>query len=333
MLHRIGSMIGRDLKASSRETMTVWILFAPFLLALVVRAFVPAVGGTAVNLAVTEDVGTQMISALREYGKVEVFPDRQSLERRVMLLDDVAGITRDGETLRIVLEGNEREETRELPGLILADLYGPPQVEMIANDLGRAASPVRPYMAAFLAMAAALFGGIVMGFAIIEDKTAGTMGALGVTPLSGPEYVAGRAALGMVLALVLTFGALYTMGAAPFDPLQVLAMSASGSLLAVILGFLVGSVANNTIEAIGTFKFGFLPFWIVPVLGMVIPEAYRVTLYWMPTYWIFNGYRAIFLEHAAWAEVGKNAVIGFAVSLLFLAVSWRLLRRRLSLRG
>jgi len=334
MIRRIASMIRRDLKASSREFLTLWVLVAPFFLALVIRAFVPAVGGTTVNLVVTEEVGAQLAPALREYASVEVVAGREAVERRVLLLDDVAGIVSEDGRLEIILEGNEREETRELPGLILADVLGGPQaVEVTGRDLGRQASPVRPYMAAFLALASALFGGIIMGFSIVEDKTTGTIGALGVSPLSGAEYIAGRAALGMVVAVALTFGALYTMGASPFNPAQVLAMSVSGAVLALILGFLIGSIASNAIEAIGTFKFGFLPFWVVPALALVIPERFRVTLYWMPTYWIFFGYRAIFLEQAAWAEVWRHAAIGFGVSLLFLAVSWRLLRRRLSLRG
>jgi len=188
-------------------------------------------------------------------------------------------------------------------------------------------------MAGMLALSAALFGGIVMGFAIIEDKTAGTMGALGVSPLSSTEYIAGRAVLGMTLAVVLTFGSLYVMGAAPFDALQVLALTTSGALLAVTLGFLIGSIASNPIEAIGTFKFGFMPFWIIPVLGLVVPQAYQFTLYWMPTYWIFFGYREIFLNQAGWGEVGRYAAIALGVSLLFLGVSWRLFSRRLTLRG
>jgi ABC-2 type transport system permease protein len=335
-------MIRRDLKASTREFLTVWVLVAPFALALVVRAFVPAVGGAGITLAVTDDVGADLVAALRVYATVEAVQDRAALERRVLQVDDVAGITRGpgagqgpGQAggLVIVLQGNEQHETRELPALILATILGERQVEVTERDLGRQASPIRPYMAGMLALSAALFGGIVMGFAIIEDKTAGTMGALGVSPLSSTEYIAGRAVLGMTLAVVLTFGSLYVMGAAPFDALQVLALTTSGALLAVTLGFLIGSIASNPIEAIGTFKFGFMPFWIIPVLGLVVPQAYQFTLYWMPTYWIFFGYREIFLNQAGWGEVGRYAAIALGVSLLFLGVSWRLFSRRLTLRG
>ncbi|MDP2872919.1 MAG: ABC transporter permease [Bacillota bacterium] len=341
MMRRIGSMIGRDLKASTREFLTVWVLVAPFVLALVIRGFVPAVGGAGINLVVTSDLGADLTAALRQYANVEVVPDRAALERRVLLVDDVAGVVRDtgagggggSGALLVVLQGNEQEESRELPGLILATILGEEQVQITERSLGRQASPIRPYMAGMLALSAALFGGIIMGFAIIEDKTAGTMSALGVSPLSSTEYIAGRATLGMSLAVIMTFASLYIMGAAPFDPLQVLSLTVSGALLAVTLGFIIGSVANNPIEAIGTFKFGFMPFWIIPVLGLVVPQAYQFTLYWMPTYWIFFGYREIFLNQAGWGEVGPYAATAFGVSLLFFAVSWRLLRRRLTLRG
>jgi len=96
VLRRIRSIIARDLKASTREFLTIWVLVAPFVLALVIRGFVPAVGGAGINLVVTSDVGAELTASLKQYANVEVVADRAALERRVLLVDDVAGITRDG---------------------------------------------------------------------------------------------------------------------------------------------------------------------------------------------------------------------------------------------
>lgn len=131
---------------------------------------------------------------------------------------------------------------------------------------------------------------MLIGFSIIEDKETGTLSALAVSPLSRAEYVAGRSAVGLVLALVLVFGSLLIFGAGPFNVWQVLVVSLGGVFLAVLYGLYTGSVSENQISGIATVKFGGLIFMVAPVLTAVIPAKWQVLLYWLPTYWVYRGY-------------------------------------------
>jgi len=343
MAKRVFALAKRDLTSALRDFILVYGLLAPFLLALILRAFLPAVGGASINLVVTPDVGQEVTGRLAAYGSVEVVADRQALERRVLALDDAAGIVREGETYRVVLEGNEAAATSVLPALVLGDMaaLGAAAVTITETDLGRVASPLKPLLAIFLALLSMLIGGMLIGFSIIEDKETGTLTALAVSPLSRAEYVAGRSVLGLALALPLVFGSLWVFGAGPFNGWQVLAVSLGGAFLAVIYGLYTGSVSENQISGIATVKFGGLVFLVAPLLSSIIPAKWQALLYWLPTYWTYRGYNLVLSASGAagagggapWGEVLPVAGISLAVNVLFLAASWRLLRRKLALRG
>ncbi|HCW51327.1 MAG TPA: hypothetical protein DGR79_04570 [Clostridiales bacterium] len=334
MTKRIVALLRRDLKASLRDFMLVYGLVAPFLLALVVRAFIPSVGGTSLNLVVTREIGPEMIDRLDDYARMEVVSSREALERRVLALDDVAGIVPDGDSYRVVLQGNEAHDTAVLPGLVLADILEPGGLEVAREDLGRVASPLKPVLAIILALTAMMIGGMMIGFSIIEDKETGVLSAVAVSPMSRFEYVAGRSILGFVLSVVLVYGSLYTMGAGPFDFWQVLVVTLPGTFLAVIFGFYIGALGENQISGIAAAKFGSLPFLVGPILTAVLPEKWHFTLWWLPTYWTYLGYREVFTPGGAlWSEVLRLSAVSLAVSLLFLAASWRVFSRRLVLRG
>jgi len=334
MTKRILALMRRDVKASLRDFILVYGLVAPFLLALIVRAFIPTVGGTSLNLVVTQEIGQEMTDRLDDYARVDVVSSREALERRVLALDDVAGIVPDGDTYRVILQGNEAHDTAVLPGLVLADILEPGHLEVAQEDLGRVASPLKPVLAIVLALTAMLIGGMVIGFNIIEDKETGVLSAVAVSPMSRLEYVVGRSLLGFVLAVVLVYGSLYTMGAGPFDFWQTLVVTLPGTFLAVIFGFYIGAISENQIAGIASVKFGSLPFLIGPILTAVLPQKWHFTLWWLPTYWTYLGYREVFTPGGAlWSEVFRLSVISLAVSLLFLAASWRLFSRRLALRG
>ena len=343
MAKRVFALAKRDLTSALRDFILVYGLLAPFLLALILRAFLPSVGGASINLVVTPDVGQEVTGRLAAYGSVEVVADRQALERRVLALDDAAGIVREGETYRVVLEGNEAAATSVLPALVLGDMaaLGAAAVTITETDLGRVASPLKPLLAIFLALLSMLIGGMLIGFSIIEDKETGTLTALAVSPLSRAEYVAGRSVLGLALALPLVFGSLWVFGAGPFNGWQVLAVSLGGAFLAVIYGLYTGSVSENQISGIATVKFGGLVFLVAPLLSSIIPAKWQALLYWLPTYWTYRGYDLVLSAGGAagagggapWGEVLPVAGLSLAVNVLFLAASWRLLRRKLALRG
>jgi ABC-2 type transport system permease protein len=326
---RMVALMGRDLRSSLREFILIYGLTAPYLLALILRVLLPSAAETSVRLVLTPDIDSEMAARLREYARVEVVGDRAALERRVLALDDAAGLVVENGRYVVVLEGNEGSGTRVLPGVILARILSPDPLTISEVDLGRTGSPLRPVLGTVLAMTALLMGGMVIGFNIIEDKETGTISALAVSPLSRAEYVAGRSVLGILLSLALVVGSLYLVGAGPFDLWKVLTATAAGSLLVVLYGLYTGGVSNNQIAGIATTKVGGLIFLLGPVLSLLLSERLQPVLYWLPTYWTYRAYLEILSADSPWPEVLRLSGASLAASLLILAGAWGFFRRRL----
>lgn len=333
MMRRIFSLMRRDLRSQTRDFMLLYMILAPFLLALVLRAFLPSVGAASINLVVTEELGQSMIAKLQEYGSIEVVADRTAVERRVGQLDDVAGIVREGDGYVVILEGNEADATRELPGLVLADIERGGVVPIGQRELGRYESPLKPFAVSFVPLMGVLVGGLLIGFSIIEEKEDNVVSAISVSPMSRFEYIFGRSLIGVVMGLVLAVPPIYVLGATGFNVTQVAVVTLSATLIGVILGLYIGAVATNQIEGIGVLKLAALPFTIAPLLVFMLPAKWHWTLMWIPTFWTVRGYKAIFMDGLGWSEVLRLAAIGLAVSFVFLAFSWGFLKRRLTTRS
>ena len=332
MWRRISSLMRRDLRSQTRDYMLLYMLLSPFLLALILRAFLPSFGAASINLMVTDEIGADMIAQLRGYGSVEVVADRAALERRVGGFDDAAGIVRQGDTYLVLLEGNESAATAELPGLALAAITAGGPVTISQADLGRAESPFKPAAQSFVPLMGVMVGGVLIGFSIIGDKEDNIVSALNVTPLSRLEYISGRSLIAVVAGLVLAIPPLYVLGTTGFNIAQVAVVSLSATLIAVIVGAYVGCVASNQIEAIGVLKLIFMPLTVGPLLVFLLPQEWYWTLSWIPTYWTVRGYKAVFMDGLGWSEILRLSAIGLGVSLVFLLVSWSFLKRRLLMR-
>jgi len=333
-VRRLLAIIRRDAESSLRDFILLYGLLAPFLLALVMRAFLPLVGASTATVVVTSDLDPRLREGLAAYARVEVVASRNALDERVLAADDAVGVVQKDGNLRVVLEGNEPAEVADLPGIILGDILGRPGLELGARDLGRDASPVRPLMAILLAMTAMFIGGMFIGFNIIEDKETRAISALAVTPLSRAEYILGRGLMGLVLSMVLVLGGLYTFGVGGVDPWQLLAVAAVGGVLGVAFGFYIGSLAANQVAGIAATKVGGLFFILGPLLSALLPTGWHPVVWWLPTYWVYLALRDILtFGGIPWPTLGRELALSLLTSLGLVGLVWRPLRQKLSLRG
>jgi ABC-2 type transport system permease protein len=206
-------------------------------------------------------------------------------------------------------------------------------VPVTQRELGLSESPLKPFAVAFVPLMGVLVGGLLIGFSIVEEKEDNVVSALGVTPLSRFEYIFGRSLIGVVLGLLLAVPPIYVLGFGSFDVPKIVVVTLGATFIGVILGLYIGAVANNQIEAIGVLKLAALPFSIGPLLVFFVSQKWQWTLYWIPTYWTVRGYKAVFIDGHGWPETLRLTAIGLAVSFVFLALSWRFLQRRLTMRG
>ncbi|HWI62246.1 MAG TPA: ABC transporter permease [Symbiobacteriaceae bacterium] len=330
-MKRIFAIIRRDLLATSKDFLLLYVVLAPLLLTLGTRLFLPAVGQTAINLVVTPDLPAALVERLGEYAAVDVVKDRAALERRVTAYDDAIGIVpaAGGAGFTLVTEGNEAPDAVLLPEMVLGQLAGGAAVTFSTEDVSGGALPFRELLGAFFALSALFISAIVMGLHIIDDKESRMMLALGASPLGRREYVAARGLTAAVLGVLLCFGSLWIMGLTGFDHLQVLAVALVTAVTVALAGFLIGATSANQIAGLATIKFGFLAVLAPAIATLFIPDQFRFALYWLPPYWSFVSLRAVLEEAVSWADLAPMLAwnLGTALVLVLLCYNW--LKRKL----
>lgn len=333
-MKRILVLLRRDVLSTSKDALLIYIIVVPLLLAFGVRFFLPAVGQATVNVVVTEDMSPALITRLTDYVHVEVVADQAALERRVLAVDDTAGIMlqTDG-TYTILLEGNETHDTEVLPELVLRKVLSADDVPLTLHtvDVAEAPFPFREMIGAFMALSMLCIGSVVMSLHIVEDKECRIMQALGVSPLSRGEYVMARSLLALIVTLVIVFSALWLLGIVAFQHLHMLLAVVIAALFAVLIGFVIGAISSNQIAAIAHIKFSVLLFLLPSILTLLLPERFWLVLAWLPTYWAFVIFRAILVEGAQWSALWLPLGVNLALSLAIISVVYPWLRGKLEL--
>ncbi len=323
MLKRIMAITARDLKSGLRDFMVIFIIIMPFLLAFVLSLFVPSAGATTYQFAVDEGVGDETIGYLSRIGRVEVIEEGRSIHDRILKNDDIVGITKNGEKYEIILEGNESAGTLEVTQQILMHLDNNDRnlpLEVRFSSIGWHVSPLAQYGAISLIIMTTIFGGMMIAFNIVEEKQSGTIGAVNVSPAGKMEFIIGKSILGFIIPVIQSIGVMLIFGFTHVNIAMLILIVMCGSLVGIILGFVIGVIANDQISAISSMKMTFMPV-AASILGAILlsPEWLPV-LYWSPFYWTFAAVNDLILKQAVWNSVLMNCgailVLTFLVFLL-----------------
>ncbi|MCK4258994.1 MAG: ABC transporter permease [Halanaerobiales bacterium] len=333
MLKRIIAIVKRDFDNSIRDNLLLYALLAPVLIALIMRFFTPSVESSAISFAILDNTDQSIVDELSQYASIEYFKTEKALFKKVKALGDTVGVIVSKEVgedkFKLIFEGNEAHDSIELSKSVIQTIT---QKKNSANieisDLGKK-SNIKGYLAAFLALASMLIGGMMIGLNIIDEKEEDTIRALAVSPLRRSEFVIARSVFGIFLSLILVFVGLWVLGVHNIPYLQVLFITVAGLILTVLFGFFLGSVSNNQINGIANLKIGALVFLLPAILTFIIPKAYIFVLYWLPTYWTFEGYKAIFVLQDSWNAIGRIGLWSFVTNIVCFMIMYSTLKKKL----
>lgn len=172
---------------------------------------------------------------------------------------------------------------------------------------------------------------IVVPYLMIEEKETHTMQSLLVSPARIGEVVTGKALAGLAYGLAAGVVVL------AFYQVQIvhwwiaIATCIVGSLLAVSLGLLLGSLFEN-IPVMNLW----MSLLVVFLMGAVLltryipaswPDFISAILPWIPTVTLFNTYMLSFTASPPLAQVGANLGILLATTAAILAVVAGIIRR------
>ena len=320
----------RDLRASLRDAMVLYILVIPFLIALVLNLLTTSTTGAILRVVIDPSVDQAVTDHLSTMARVERAGDAAALERRVRDLDDVYGLSQAGGRLLIHRQGNEKIPLEEVLRLALdtreeAQRLG--AVRVTVSDVGWRLSPVKQYGGSLLAVFVTVFGAMVLMIHLVEEKQENTLAAMNVTPVKRWEYVAGKSLLGFLLPLIHVLAILVIIDYGAINYAMALVITLALALITVTTGFAIGVKTDNVIGAISALKMMFLPI-LGSVFGAIyLKESLHVLLWWSPFYWAFRALDRIILQTATWSGVLTSTAIILAIALAVFALLGKNIRR------
>lgn len=330
MFARMLTMMRKDALTGGRDQITLYMLLSPILLGLLLALLMPVLEDVKPGFVVSDALALADREALAMHGDVELVADREAVIARVRARDDVTGVVPAGDDIEVIIEGDEPEALQALPRMLIEhDRQArsgalEPAIEPLPSE--QSTSPLRLMATALTAYCVTVLVGLMLGFAILEEKTTNVHVALDVSPLHFGEYLGAKLLLALLLATALTVPAVALPLGFSVPWLAVLATILASVPFAVSLGLLVGTLAKDQLGAVAVMK-GLLPIWTsLPILGFVLPDAWMWTQFPFANHWGVQGlFHALGDGAGVWSDAALNLLTGVPV-LLATAL---LLRRKL----
>lgn len=352
------TIIRCDITNALRDNMVIYILLAPFLLAIGLRVFLPSVEEAPIRVAVysaavepvdagnrpaesAESAGTAnpgdpegsagLADRLERYAVVERVASPEEVRRRVAATDNIGGVImgEDG-TATVVLEGNEPGGSLGLLEAILGDAEAETRYGDYTIEAGADRSAAREYAAVVLVMLASLIGGLAVSFAMIDEKEQAVTRAFAVTPLSPAAYFAARGILAAIVGFaVATVGHLILVGTqVPLGLFLIALLAATPTALLIVL--VVGGIARNQIQAVALLKMVMLVYLSLPLISVAVPRAWHPVFYILPNYWMFRTFEGIYVTGARAGDLPLAATVTFLFGSAVLVALTAAMRKQFS---
>ncbi len=245
----------------------------------------------------------------------------------------MAGVVRRGDRYVVVVEGNEAADVGRMTGAVLDRILAEKPLAAIERvSLGKASPLVKETAASLLVLGIVLIAGVMIGFAIIDEKETGVIHALAVSPLRMFEFVLSHAVIALLVTGILGVISSVILLGTGVDYAGLIAGVLFSVVLSLLFGFVVGGLAENQLAGIAVLKVVMLVFMAVPLGSLFVPAAIQWPFYPFPNYWAFQVFQNVFTKTGA-LEYWPSCLATFALSAAALLSLAPVLGRRLKLRS
>ena len=326
-------VLKKDLRLGPRSPILLWAVVFPVVGTFVVQIVVGSLFAPPPRLGIVDEGQSQVAAEMATVDGIELrtVGDEGQLTQLVADNDLDAGLVlpagfddqvRAGEqpSLQFFVGGESLASNRLILAVTTLDAVRavegstpPVDVEIVAT--GDPLLPMSSRMMPLLVLFALLIAGVfVPAFSIVQERESGTMTALLVSPARGVDVLAAKAAMGLVLAFLMTLVTLWLNDALGTQPAALLLSVAVGALMLAEIGLLFGGGAKDSKTLFALMKsVGILLF--APVIFYIFPDWPQEIAQVFPTYWIINP-----IFEVATQDAGLGDVIGqLAVALVICA--------------
>ncbi len=306
MLKKILIVFNKDLITATRDSMALIIVVMPIVLAIVITLFTPGLNDTTVNFAMLENDDVSHIEYMKQFAKVELFDNKETIEKRVAKRDDIVGLLPLDEGYEIVLQGNE-SDLIENYAVMLSSFYtlGATKAETTASLMSfeHSVPPLKTILVNMLISMTIMLSGMLIAISIVGEKADNTINALNVTPISQTGFVIGKSLMGALISLGSIVIALFITGYYDINWLMILLVGISSLILTFVIGFIQGLASDDIIEASASIKMLMLPI-AGSIAGYELLSAkWQWTMYWSPFYWAYKANMMVLSKTADWPTV------------------------------
>jgi len=188
-------------------------------------------------------------------------------------------------------------------------------------------APYHPLIMGGYLMSAPGMVGFVIGFLLLDERDAGTLKALRVSPLPMRHYLAYRVIGPLLAGTVSTILGYPLAGLSPIGVTTLVAIAIVAGLAAPLLALVLAIAAPNKVAGFAVVKV-LNAVNLLPIAAFFIPAPLQYAAGVLPTYWPMR---------ALWSAAGNEPYMGFlaigtVVGALAVVVAAHLFNRRLSAR-
>lgn len=324
MIRKVLLIFQRDLKASVRNFITLYILVIPVIFAVIINIFSPGINDTTVEIVLLEGDNIEQTQYFEQFANVELLGSLEAIEKRVKKRDNIVAILADEkEEYFILTQGNEPDYIVDyVRNLASFEHYDIGMEDSIAEivDYGRAIPPLKKLMVNISLMFSSILGGMIIALNIVEEKTDNTISAIHLSPVSRMGFIAGKSMIGIVVPIVGSMLILIITGFRGVNYFHVLLMVLTSCIISILLGFIEGINNDDVMNAAGNMKLLFLPLFGSVAGQELLADKWQPLFYWIPFYWTYKGNDLVLSNRGSWLAILKYSGIVLGISIVVFLV-------------
>lgn len=324
MIQKILLIFKRDLKASIRDFITLYIIVVPIIFAIIINVFSPGINDTTVEIALLKGENQKQEAYFKQFAQVETLETIEAIEERVKKRDNIVAVLPSTKDKYFILtQGNEPDYVLDyVKNLTAFDYYDLAIEDSSAEivDYGREIPPLKKMMVNIAVMFTSILGGMIIALNIVEEKTDNTISAIHLSPVSRMGFIAGKSLIGVFIPVVGIFLLLFITGFRDINYLHALLMITSSCIISILIGFIEGINNDDIMNAAGNMKMLFLPLGGAVAAVELLADKWQPLFYWIPFYWTYKGNDLVLTNSGSWLDIIKYSGLVLAISAVVFIV-------------
>lgn len=347
-LSRIWMVLKKDLALGPRSPIFLFVIALPIVLTAVFQLAFGSILEPEPRMAIVDDGGSAITAAVQDMAGIDltVLGSADELIRAVEANSYDVGLVlpagfddavRSGAKppLEMYVSGESYASNRIVLSVTTLDLVREvegttPPVDVQLVSSGSAGLPIALRLVPVIVMYALFIAGAFLpASSIVDERVHETFTAMLVTPAKVSEILVAKAALGALMAFLMSIVTLLLNNALGGNWPQIMVVVALGAVFSSLLGLVIGSLAKDgamlftIVKSSGILLFG-------PVIFYLFPDWPQWIARLFPTYWMIDPIWRVSVLGESLRDVWGSIAIAIAIGLALVPIIVRLSRRMLS---